>query len=114
MTAVKPKLILCLALSLFLASCTSPQPASSAARSSIDSPLLAGQWGELDTGAAFTFAADGSFRMSDGGMTRGIGRYTVLSPDAVTLTFLPIVPNSSPHEMKCYYLMLKNGTRLTQ
>jgi hypothetical protein len=109
---MKTKFILCLALGLFLAGCTSSHPTSNAARSSIDSPLLAGPWGELDTGAAFTFAADGSFQMSHDGRTLGTGRYTVISPDAIILTFLPTAPHSSPHEVKYYYFMLKNGTRL--
>jgi hypothetical protein len=103
----------CLVIGLLaIAGCTSPQATSSAARSDVDSPLLTGRWGQIDTSGEFTFAADGSFRMRSfpGSPTR-TGRYTVLSPEVVILTFPPVVSDAGPQQIKYYYLIQKDGTR---
>jgi hypothetical protein len=102
---------ICVMLGLLtIAGCASPHPGT--VRNGVDSALLTGQWGELDTAATFTFAADGSFRMSDAGLTRTMGSYTVLSPGIVALTFTSVSPDSNPNQIKYYYYTLKNGKRL--
>jgi hypothetical protein len=106
---------ICIILGLLaIAGCTNPHPASDAARNGIDSTLLTGTWGELDTGAAFTFAADGTFRMTMGGVNGATrkGTYKIAGPHAAILTFQPIVPGSSPEQLKYYYVILTNGMHL--
>ena len=78
------------------------------------SALLAGSWGELDTGAAFTFAADGTFQMTMPGVPNSTrtGTYKIAGPHAVILTFRPIVPGARPEQLTYYYVILNNGTRL--
>lgn len=99
---------------LAIVGCTNPHPASDAARNGIDSTLLTGPWGELDTGAAFTFAADGTFQMTMPGVPNSTrtGTYKIAGPNSVILNFRPIAPGSNPELVTYYYVILNNGTRL--
>ena len=101
--SIKLKLLLCFALLL--------NPALSGCATKNPSPLPTGEGGELDTSGIYTFAADGSFRMTGAGKTQ-MGRYTIVEPNVIILTFPAAVPGSSPQQIKFYYLVLKSGQRL--
>lgn len=94
------------------AGCTSPRPTSSASRSSIETQPLAGHWGWFDAGGDYTFAADGSFQMSQNTIPPHkplVGTYKVVEPNVMILTY-QLGPRTV--QTKCYYLKLKNGEQL--